>query len=94
MAVRLCVLLWPHPGKEAALVRYENRVLVLVAEHGGRVCSRDRVSRESEADPIEVQRIDFPDDDALTAFMSDPRRREIEQERADSIARTHVLRLD
>ena len=93
MPVRLCVLLWPYPGGEGALSRYEDRVLPLVAEHGGRVCSRDRVSRESDADPCEIQRIDFPDDLALERFMSDPRRLRLEQQRTVAIARTDVLRL-
>ncbi|MEH6820082.1 DUF1330 domain-containing protein [Dietzia psychralcaliphila] len=93
MTVRLCVLLWPYPGREGALLRYENRVLPLIAEHGGTVCSRDQVLRESDTDPLEVQRIDFPDARALDAFMSDPRRIRLEHERADSIARTDVLRL-
>lgn len=93
VTMRLCVLLWPYPGKEGSLIRYEDQVLSLVAEHGGTVCSRDQVLRESDTDPLEVQRINFPDAQALDAFMTDPRRVRLENERADSIARTDVLRL-
>ena len=35
-----CVLLWARPGMEAALSAYEDKVLRLVAEHGGRVLER------------------------------------------------------
>jgi hypothetical protein len=31
-----CVLLWATPGMEGALSAYEDKVLRLVAEHGGR----------------------------------------------------------
>ena len=40
----LCVLLWAHPGAEAALAAYEDRVLRLVPDHGARVVQRARVS--------------------------------------------------
>jgi hypothetical protein len=40
----LCVLLWAHPGAEAALATYEDRVLRLVPDHGGRVVLRARNS--------------------------------------------------
>jgi uncharacterized protein (DUF1330 family) len=36
----LCVLLWAQPGAQAALTAYEDRVLRLVPEHGGRVVQR------------------------------------------------------
>ena len=42
----LCVLLWAHPGEQAALAAYEDRVLRLVPGHGGRVVLRARVSGE------------------------------------------------
>ena len=33
----LCVLLWARPGADDALTAYEDRVLALVSEHGGRI---------------------------------------------------------
>ena len=38
-----CVLLWARPGLEAALSSYEDKVLRLVTEHGGRVLERGTV---------------------------------------------------
>ncbi|GAA1720026.1 hypothetical protein [Dietzia cercidiphylli] len=93
MTVRLCVLLWPYPGREDALRLYEDEVLPLIADHGGRLCSRDQVERQATTDPIEIQRIDFPSANALKAFMADPRRLQLESQRANSIARSDVLRL-
>jgi uncharacterized protein (DUF1330 family) len=40
----LCVLLWARPGEQAALAAYEDRVLRLVPDHGGRVVLRARNS--------------------------------------------------
>ena len=40
----LCVLLWAQPGAQAALSAYEDRVLRLVPDHGGRVLQRGRNS--------------------------------------------------
>ena len=36
MSRTLCVLLWAQPGAQAALTAYEDRVLRLVPDHGGR----------------------------------------------------------
>jgi hypothetical protein len=38
-----CVLLWARPGMEAALSAYEDKVLRLIAEHGGRVLVASRL---------------------------------------------------
>lgn len=93
MTIRLCVLLWPYSGQEDALRLYEDQVLPLIADYGGELCSRDQVERQTTADPIEIQRIDFPSANALEAFMADPRRLQLEPQRANSIARSDVLRL-
>ncbi len=46
-----CVLLWARPGMEAALSSYEDKVLRLVAEHGGRVLERGTVLSGSQFGP-------------------------------------------
>ena len=43
----LCVLLWAHPGAQAALAAYEDRVLCLVPDHGARVVLRARGQRSA-----------------------------------------------
>lgn len=98
MPVTLCVLLWENDGLGDALSAFEDAVLALVPEHGGRVLQR--VRREPSPDgvrgdqPLEVQVIELPDDDALAAYMADPRRTGRAAERDRAVARTEVLRVE
>ena len=72
-----CVLLWARPGMEAALSAYEDKVLRLVAEHGGRVLERGTVLPGSQHDgepPTEVQFLEMPSEATLDAYVNDPRR--------------------
>jgi uncharacterized protein (DUF1330 family) len=93
MAVNLCVLLWSRPGAADALVAYEDKVLALVADHGGRVRERARTDGADDG-PLEIHLIDFPSDDAFDAYISDPRRQAMAGERDRAIARTEVYRVD
>ena len=105
----LCVLLWAHPGAEAALATYEDRVLRLVPDHGGRVVLRARNSgvlraRDSGVlrarnsgtggQPAEIQLIEFPAAAALDAYMSDPRRTALAADRDRAVARTEIIDVD
>lgn len=96
MPLRLCVLLWEHPGRARALADFEDAVLELLADHGGRLLSRDQVTDRCEGDPLEVQLIEVPDEDALTAYLRDPVRRDLARthDRDAVIARTQLLRLE
>lgn len=94
MTLRLCVLLWPLPGREDELHRYENAVLPLLVEHGGRLVARETVTRTNDAEPLEVQLIELRDQAALDAYMADSRRIALEADRSGAIARTQVLRLE
>jgi uncharacterized protein (DUF1330 family) len=89
--VVLCVLLWAAPGEQQALGEYEDRVLRLLTPHQARVLSRVRAV---EGQPDEVQLLEFPSDDALRAFLDDPRRVELADLRERAIARSQVLRVD
>jgi uncharacterized protein (DUF1330 family) len=91
-----CVLLWARPGMEAALSAYEDKVLVLVAEHGGRVLQRGAVlpgSRHDGEPPAEVQLLQMPSEASLDAYMNDPRRLAMAAERDAAIARTDHFRI-
>ena len=90
----VCVLLWARDGQEVALAAYEDQVLQLVPAHGGRVVSRVRTTRGAPDDPYEVHVIEFPSDDALDAYMNDPRRVALAEERNSAIARTQLLRVE
>jgi uncharacterized protein (DUF1330 family) len=91
-----CILLWARPGTEAALSAYEDKVLRLVAEHGGRVLERGTVLPGSQYDgepPTEVQLLEMPSEASLDAYMNDPRRLAMAGERGAAIARTDVFRI-
>jgi uncharacterized protein (DUF1330 family) len=94
--VSLCVLLWAKQGKEPALRAYEDQVLGLLADHGGRVLQRGSVIADGagdDAQPAEVQFLEFPDEAALAAYMNDSRRLALAADRDAAIARTDVLRV-
>ena len=93
MPLRLCVLLWPKDGTELELRRYEDLVLPLLTEHEGRLISRETVCRTDDADPLEIQVIEFTDQIALDGYMADPRRRALEDQRALAIEKTQILSL-
>jgi uncharacterized protein (DUF1330 family) len=93
MTVTLCVLLTPVAGKEAELVAYEDRVLPMLARHGGRMLHRVRRA-DGGNDPYEVHLIDFPDDDAVAAYLEDPERLALAAMRDDAILATRIIRVD
>jgi uncharacterized protein (DUF1330 family) len=92
-----CVLLWARPGMEAELSAYEDKVLRLVAEHGGRVLERGTVLPGSQHDgepPAEVQFLEMPSEASLGAYVNDPRRLAMAAERDAAIARTDLFRIE
>ena len=90
MNLTLCVLLWAQPGAEDRLIRYEDRVLAMIPDHGGRVMQRARGSG-SEGQPLEIQMLEFPSAQALGAFMTDSRRQALAAERDRVISKTEVI---
>jgi uncharacterized protein (DUF1330 family) len=91
-----CVLLWARPGMEPALSAYEDKVLRLVSEHGGRVLERGTVLPGSQYDgdpPAEVQLLEMPSEASLDAYVNDPRRLAMAAERNAVIARTDLFRI-
>jgi uncharacterized protein (DUF1330 family) len=93
MAVTLCVLLWVRPGREADLISYEDRVLQFLPDHGGRVLQRARTAGEA-GQPLEVQFVQFPSEEALAGYMADERRAALSGDRDGAIERTEVMRVD
>ena len=79
---------------EAALSAYEDKVLRLVAEHGGRGLERGTVLPGSQHDgepPTEVQFLEMPSEASLDAYMNDPRRLAMAAERDAAITRTDLF---
>jgi uncharacterized protein (DUF1330 family) len=90
MSLTLCTLLWARPGAEDGLIAYEDRVLRLVSEHGGRVLQRARGSGTA-GQPLEVQLLEFPSAQALDGYMTDDRRQSLAGERDKVISKTEVI---
>jgi hypothetical protein len=90
MSLTMCVLLWAQPGAEDDLIAYEDRVLSLIPEHGGRVRQRARGSGAA-GQPLEIQILEFPAAPALDAYMSDDRRQALAGERDRAVARTEII---
>ncbi|MET3808147.1 uncharacterized protein (DUF1330 family) [Nakamurella sp. UYEF19] len=95
MTLRLYVSLWEHPGRADDLASFEDAVLALLPIHGGRLLARDRVVDRLTDDPLEVQLIEMPDENALAAFLADPIRAALSRSyhRDVIIARTQLLRV-
>ncbi len=91
--IQLCCFLWAHPGQEAALTAYEDRVLALVPEHSGEVLQR-AVSDGADGRPHEVQLYRFASQQDLDGYVADPRRTALAQERERVVARTNLFRVD
>ena len=91
--VTLCVLLDAVPGRESELAEYEDGVLALLPDHGARLVQRVRAVDPTTA-PLEVQLIEFPSDAALEAYLADPRRAALADQRERAVDRTEMLRVD
>ena len=91
--ISLCVLLWSRPGREEDLTTYEDVVMKLLEEHGGRVVRRGLVAQAEPGSPTEVQFLELPGQASLDAYLTDPRRLALAADRDAAIERTQVLRL-
>ena len=91
MDVTLCVLLWARDGRDVELRQYEDQVLALLTDHDGQVIHRAHVIGDDG--PSEVQILRLGSDDALAAYLSDPRRTALAGQRDAAIERTDVLRI-
>jgi uncharacterized protein (DUF1330 family) len=85
-------MLTPTAGNAALMVEYEDRVLPLIAGHGGRVLQRVR-ALDAATVPLEVQVIEFPSEEALEGYLQDPARAALSEMRDQAIARTELVRV-
>src|SRR5690606_26208745 len=70
VSVTFYVYLWARPGMEQDLVAYEDTVLALVDEHGGRLVHRSRTDGR-DGRPFEIQLFEWPSQAALDGYMAD-----------------------
>lgn len=88
----LCCLLWAHPGQVDAMAAYEERELALFPDHGIELLERVRGDGNSGT-PHEVHLYSIPNQAALDAYLTDPRRTALLDERDRLIARTETFRV-
>jgi hypothetical protein len=88
--VVLCCLLWANEGLEDDMSAYEDAVLPLIRDHGGEVLQRAR-GDGADGRPHEVQFYRFPGQAAIDAYIADPRRLALAEERDRVVARTDVF---
>lgn len=96
MPLRLCILLWERAGHAHDLAAFEDAVLALLPDHGGRLLSRYSVVDRRDGDPLEVQLIEMPEGAALTGYLQDPVRTDLARthDRDAVIARTQLLHVE
>ena len=93
MAMMLLVRLWARAGAQDDLIAYEDEVLALLGDHGGRVVERMRThggADEPDDRPFEVQVLEFESPAGLESYLADPRRTALADRRDEAIARTEL----
>ena len=93
--MRLLVLLYAHPGREAALRAFEDRALAVLKDYGSveRHHSPAVLGAAPDVVPDEVHLLDFDDEGGFEHYRNDPRTQALIPERASSIRESIVLRL-
>lgn len=86
-SIELCCLLRARPGAEKAMTAYETKVTALVPVHGGELLSRV-IGDGADGHPHEVHVYRFPGQAALDAYMADPRRLALAEERDRTVEST------
>jgi hypothetical protein len=84
------VFLWSRPGMEEALIAYEDAVLSLVDEHGGKLVHRSRTDG-ADGRPLEIQLFEWASQQEMEGYMADPRRTALSPDRERAIARTEIV---
>ena len=89
IVITLCVLLSAVSGRETSLAHYEDQVLALLGDHGGRLLAR---IRSANGPWSEVQLIEFVSEHGFESFQQDPRRLGLSALREESIASSTIVR--
>ena len=87
--IELTVRLWRR-GSNRQFDRYINRLLKLLARHHGRAERRAGEVGGGAAQPDAVLVLSFPDADAIEAYLTDPRRDDLEELAANAVTRSLI----
>ena len=93
MTSRLCALVWARPGCEQTLAAYEDDVLAVLVDCGGRVLQRLRSDGTDPGGetPSEVHVVEFASNEDVEAYLADPRRAALAERRDAVVARSQVF---
>ena len=84
--IELTVRLW-RGGSKRQFERYINRLLKLLPRHGGQAERRAGEVGGGPGRPDAVLVLSFPDGDAIEAYLTDPRRDDLEELAAHAVMR-------
>ena len=87
--IELTIRLW-RAGSKRQFERYINRLLKLAARHGGRAERRAAEVKGGRGRPGAVLVLSFPDTDAVGAYLTDPRRGDLEELAAKAVKRSLI----
>lgn len=87
--IELTVRLW-RGGSKRQFERYINRLLKLLPRHGGRTVRRAGEVGGGPGRPDAVLVLSFPDTAAVDAYLTDPRRDDLEEVAAKAVTRSLI----
>ena len=87
--IELTVRLW-RGGSKRQFERYINRLLKLLPRHGGRAERRAGEVGGGPGRPDAVLVLSFPDTAAVDAYLTDPRRDDLEEVAAKAVTRSLI----
>lgn len=92
--VTLAFMGWARTGDRARVSSFEDRVLRLLAEHGGEVVFRGRQVGTDEGLPAEVHVLRLPSRAAYEAYLVDERRQRLLEEYGEIFAEKVVVEVE
>ena len=87
--IELTLRLW-RAGSKRQFERYINQLLKLAARHGGRAERRAAEAKGGPGRPGAVLVLSFPDTAAVDAYLTDPRRDDLEELAAKAVKRSLI----
>ena len=92
--IQIIVLLYAGEGGKAALTTYQEEVMPIFHEHGGRLVSASHASEPRDDDPDEVHIVHFSSLVELEAFRADPRHAALKEKRMYAVRDTRLYQTD
>ena len=92
--IQIIVLLYAGEGGKAALKAYQEEVMPIFHEHGGRLVSASHASKPRDDDPDEVHIVHFGSLEDLEAFRADPRHAALKEKRLYAVRDTRLYETD